>query len=185
MIESTKKREEKAFEILKKKFNYKNKMQSPRLEKIVISSGVGKIKDDKRKIEIIADRLEKITGQKAVVAPAKKSIATFKVREGQISGYKSTLRGRDMYLFLDKLINIALPRTKDFRGIKRSAVDPMGNLTIGVREHLIFPETGDEELRDIFGLAITITTTAKNKEEAEEFFEVLGIPFKKKKENKE
>ena len=180
MIESTKIKEKKAFESLKEKFSYKNKMQSPRVEKIIVSSGVGKIKDDKRKLEIVADRLQKITGQKSILIPAKKSIATFKVREGQTSGYKVTLRGEKMYLFLDKIINIALPRMKDFRGINRSAVDPMGNLTIGVKEHIIFPETGDEELRDIFGLAITITTTAQNKKEAESFFEELGIPFKKK-----
>lgn len=179
MIESTKEKEKKAYKILKEKFNYVNNMQSPRLEKIVISTGVGKNKDDKRKLAVIADRLAKITGQKPSVSVAKKSIATFKVREGQISGYKVHLRGNDMYLFFDKLINISLPRVKDFRGIERSSIDPMGNLTIGLKEHIIFPETGDEELRDIFGLAITITTTTKNKEEAEDFLEYLGMTFKK------
>ena len=184
MIESTKQKEKKAFEILKEKFGYTNSMQSPKLEKIVVSTGVGKIKDDKRKLEIIAKRLARITGQKPSISAAKKSIATFKVREGQISGYKVHLRGNDMYLFLDKLINISLPRTKDIRGIERKSVDPMGNLTIGIKEHIIFPETGDEELRDIFGLAITITTTAKNRKEATAFFEYLGIPFKKLEEKK-
>jgi len=164
---------------LKEKFGFKNDNQVPKLEKIVVSVGIGKIKDDKRKIELIGDRLEKITGQKPVIIKAKKSIAQFKVREGQNSGYKVTLRGFAMFNFLDKFINLTLPRSKDFRGIDPKSVDDMGNLTIGVKEHIIFPETGDEEIRDIFGLSVTINTTAKNREVAKEFFELLGVPFKK------
>ena len=178
-MESVKDKEIKFFDQAKEKFGYENVMQSPRLEKIVISSGVGKIKTDKNKLEVIQDRLAKITGQKVAYVPAKKSIATFKTREGDISGYKVTLRGKRMYAFLDKVLNIALPRTKDFRGIKVSAVDKMGNLTMGVKEHIIFPETGDEELRNVFGMSITVVSSAKSQEEAFDFFSHLGVPFKK------
>ncbi|PID83417.1 50S ribosomal protein L5 [Candidatus Campbellbacteria bacterium] len=167
------------FEILKDKISIKNKMQSPKLEKVTISVGVGKFRDDKRKLEVVQDRLEKITGQKPVVAAAKKSIATYKVREGDVSGYKVTLRGEQMYSFVDKLINISLPRTKDFRGISKKSVDQMGNLTIGVKEHIVFAETPDEEIKDIFGLSVTLTSTAESKEDAITFFEYIGIPFKK------
>ena len=178
-METVKQKEAKAFEILKEKFGISNIMEAPKLEKVTLSVGVGKIKDDKRKIELIEDRLTKIAGQKPVIAKAKKSIATFKVREGDISGFKVTLRGDRMYQFLDKYINISIPRTKDFRGINPKSVDGMGNLTIGIKEHIIFPETGDEELRDIFGLSVTVNTTAKNTDLAKEFLSIIGIPFKK------
>ena len=164
---------------LKDKFGYTNVMQTPKIEKVIISTGVGKVRNDKNKIAVIEDRMAKITGQKASVAQAKKSIAQFKVREGETAGYKVSLSGPRANQFLDKLINVAIPRTKDFRGIKRSGVDEMGNLTIGIREHVIFPETGDEDIRDIFGLAVTIVTSAPNKEEAMAFFEHIGVPFKK------
>lgn len=167
------------FDALKESAGYANKMQAPKITQVVISTGVGKIKSDKNKLKVIEDRLGKITGQKASIAQAKKSIATFKTREGDIAGYKVSLHGKMMYQFLDKLINIALPRTKDFRGINRTVVDEMGNMTLGIKEHIIFPETGDEELRDVFGLAITITTTATNREDAMRFFEHIGMPFKK------
>ena len=179
MIEQVKTKEDKFYELFKDKFGYKNVFQSPKIKKVVLSVGVGKIKDDKRKLEVIQDRLAKISGQKAVPVLAKKSIATFKVRAGQISGYKVTLRGQRAYSFLDKVINIAIPRMKDFRGIDRKSVDPMGNLTLGIKEHIIFPETGDEELGDVFGLAITINTSAGNKDEAYNFLKHIGIPFKK------
>ncbi len=179
MIETVKQKEKKAFDALKEKFNLSNPMAAPRLEKITLSVGTGKIKDDKRKLEVIEDRLTKIAGQKPVIVKAKKSIASFKVRAGDKSGYKVTLRGDRMYDFLDKFINISIPRTKDFRGISPKSVDGMGNLTIGVKEHIIFPETGDEELRDIFGLSVTINTTAKDSELAKEFLAFLGVPFKK------
>jgi large subunit ribosomal protein L5 len=110
---------------------------------------------------------------------AKKSIASFKVREGEPVGIVITLRGARMYGFLDKFLNVALPRTKDFRGLERKAVDNMGNMTLAVREHTIFPETADEELKNVFGLAITFVTTAKSRDEAMAFFELLGMPFKK------
>lgn len=168
-----------AFKSLQKTFGYKNPLQSPRIVKVVLSTGIGKIAD-KKKIEVIQDRLAKISGQKAVPRGAKKSIATFKLREGDIIGYQVTLRGKRMQEFLDRLVHIALPRTRDFRGIRPSAIDEMGNITIGIREHTIFPETADEEQKDIFGLSITVVTTAKNREEAEELLRHIGLPLHKR-----
>jgi len=178
---SVKEKEKKAFESLKEKFNYKNPFVAPRLVKVVVSSGTGKMsQSDKKRNEFVADRLSKITGQKLSPRVAKKSIASFKVRQGDTIGFSATLRGKRMYGFLDKLLNVALPRTRDFRGILLNAIDEMGNITIGVKEHIVFPETVDEELKDIFGIAITVVTTAKNKEEARAFFKHLGFPFRKK-----
>ena len=167
-----------AFNQLKDTFNYTNCMQVPGVEKVVVSVGIGKI-DDKKKIALIQDRLAKITGQKAAPRAARLSIATFKLREGDIIGYQVTLRGKRMQHFLDKLINVALPQTRDFRGIKPTAIDEMGNITVGVKEHTIFPETADEDLKDVFGLAVTIVTTAKTQTEAEAFFRHLGLPLQK------
>ncbi len=181
-IKTIKEKNDAAFKSLSETKGYKNPMQAPRLVKVVVSSGVGSFKD-KKKIDLVADRLAKITGQKPVKKGAKISIAAFKVREGDPVGFQVTLRGKRMYDFLDKLINIALPRTKDFRGISAKAIDGMGNYTLGIREHAIFPETTDEELKDIFGMAITVVTTAKSKEEARAFFDHLGFPFKKGDEN--
>ncbi|MCR4279776.1 MAG: 50S ribosomal protein L5 [Candidatus Zambryskibacteria bacterium] len=157
---------------------YKNAMQMPRLLKVVISTGVGSFKD-KAKFKVVEDRLAKITGQKASPRGAKVSIASYKSRTGDVVGYQVTLRGQRMHDFLDRLINIALPRTKDFRGISPTAADEMGNYTLGIKEHSIFPETTDEELKDVFGFAITIVTTAKSKEEVIKFLTHLGFPFKK------
>lgn len=179
-MQTTKQKLEKTFEALKPKFGYKNKMQAPKLLKIVVASGTGsKLKNDKNKNEFVADRLAKITGQKPALRSAKKSIASFKLREGEPIGLVVTLRGEKMYAFADKLINIAFPRTKDFRGLDAKALDNIGNLTLGIKEHTIFPETGDEELKDVFGLAMTFVTSAKNKEESRAFFDYIGIPFKK------
>ena len=166
------------FTELKGEFGYTNVMQAPRLVKIVLSSGIGSLKD-KKKVEIVKDRLAKISGQKIAVRGAKKSIASFKVRENDPVGTQATLRGARMYAFLDKLLNIALPRTKDFRGLSKSSIDEMGNINLGLKEHTIFPETTDEELKDVFGIGVTVVTTAKNKKEAVAFFERLGFPFKK------
>lgn len=167
-----------SYEALKGKFGYKNPMQSPKLVKVVINTGIGSIKD-KKKIELIADRLAKITGQKPSPRSSKKSIASFKVRQGDCVGYQVTLRGNRMNEFIDKLLHIALPRTKDFRGISKTAVDQMGNYTLGIKEHTIFPETSDEDLKDVFGMAITIVTTSKAKDQTLAFMEYLGFPFKK------
>ena len=165
------------FNALKGDFGYTSSMQSPRLTKIVVSTGVGSI-SDKKKREMILDRMTKITGQKPAVRSAKKAIATFKVRVGDLAGYQVTLRGARMRSFLDKLVNIVFPRVRDFRGINPKAIDEMGNITIGFKEHTVFPETADEEAKDLFGLAVTIGTTAKNKKEAESFLRHLGLPLR-------
>ena len=166
----------KAYESLKGDFGYKNTMQAPRMQKVVISVGTGKIKD-KNRIAVVEDRLARITGQKIAPRGAKKSIASFKVRQGDVVGYQVTLRGKRMYDFLEKLVHVALPRTRDFRGLKPSSIDDMGNMTIGIKEHTIFPETSDEDLRDVFGFAITVVSSAKNKKEAEGFYRHLGFPL--------
>jgi len=161
-------------------FGYTNKLAAPRLMKIVVASATGSaMKKDREKNNTVVDRLAKITGQKPTVRAAKQSVASFKIREGDKIGVAVTLRGVRMQHFLDKLIHIALPRTKDFRGIDPKAVDTIGNMTIGIKEHTIFPETSDEDLRDVFGLAVTLVSSAKTKEEALAFFTHLGIPFKK------
>jgi len=167
-----------AYASLKEAFGYKNVMQAPRVSKVVVSTGTGKI-DDKAKLALIQDRLALITGQKASPRPARKSIASFKLREGEIIGYQVTLRGSRMHSFLDKLIHVALPQTRDFRGLKVSAIDEMGNMTIGIPEHSIFPETVNEEIRDVFGLSVTIVTTAKSKAEAEALLRHIGLPLQK------
>jgi large subunit ribosomal protein L5 len=168
----------KAYDSMKADFGYKNKMQAPKIQKVVVSVGVGSQKD-KKKVELIENRLQKITGQKPAPRSAKKSIATFKVREGDLSGYQVTLRGERMYDFLDRLVNISIPRTKDFRGISRTGVDEMGNYSLGIKEHTIFPETADEDIKDIFGMSVIIVTNKKDKKETLTFLEIIGFPFKK------
>ncbi len=163
---------------IKKILGIKNIMAVPKITKVVVSSGTGSFKD-KKKNEVVSDRLSKITGQHVVTKGAKKSVASFKIRQGDIVGYMVTLRGSRMYSFLNKLVNVAIPRTRDFRGIDPKAVDEMGNLTFAVKENTVFPETADEDLRDVFGMAITVVTTAKNKKDALEFFKIIGFPFKK------
>ena len=165
------------FDQLKSSFQWKNRMQVPKVEKVVISTGTGRVRKDKQRIALVQDRLARITGQKVVPRKAKKSIASFKLRDGENVGFMTTLRGKRMYAFLDKLINVAIPRMRDFRGIPQSSVDEMGNLTIGVPEHTIFPETPDENLQDIFGLSVTIVTTTPVQNEALAFLKHLGIPF--------
>ena len=166
------------FETMKAEFGYKNVMQAPKIVKVVVSSTTGSIKDPKKKA-LIGDRLTKITGQKVAEKAAKKSIAQFKVREGDAVGYQVTLRGARMYDFLNKVVDIALPRTRDFRGLNVNSIDEMGNFTMGIKEHTVFPETSDEELKDVFGLAVTVVTTSKNKEETRKLLEHLGFLFKK------
>lgn len=175
-METTQTRIKNAYTALKTDFGYTNVMQAPKVEKVVVSVGTGRVQD-KAKIALIQDRLAQITGQKPSPRPAKQSIASFKLREGDIIGYQITLRGNRMMHFLDKLINLALPQTRDFRGLKVTAIDEMGNYTIGIKEHTIFPECGDEEIRDVFSLAITIVTTAKDKKEAEAFLRHIGLPL--------
>jgi large subunit ribosomal protein L5 len=175
-MKSMKDKLETIYPALKEEFGFTNVMQAPRVSKVVVSSGVGKIQD-KQKIALIQDRLAKITGQKTAGRPAKKSIASFKLRQGDTIGYQATLRGERMRHFLDKLVHVALPQTRDFRGLKLSAIDDMGNYTIGIKEHTIFPETADEEVKDVFGLSITIVTTARTKTEAAALLRHLGVPL--------
>ncbi len=170
---------ESVYPSLRESFAYKNKMQAPRIMKMIVSTGVGKI-SDKHKRELIQNRLAQITGQKTVERRAKKSIATFKLREGDVVGYQVTLRGPRMRTFLDKLIHLALPQTRDFRGLPISAIDEMGNYTLGIKEHTIFPETADEEIKNVFGFGITIVTTAKTKKEAEALLTHIGLPLRDK-----
>jgi len=172
----TKQKQQTAFDAFSEEFGYKNRMAAPRIVKVVVSTGVGKA--DKNRKAMVEQRIARITGQKASPRPARQSIASFKLREGEIVGYQVTLRGARMYDFLDKLIHIALPRTRDFRGLSAAAIDDMGNMTIGIKEHSIFPEAAEEDLKDVFGLAITIVTTAGSKKEAEAFFRHLGLPLK-------
>src|SRR3972149_2009117 len=147
----TKQRQQSAYLAFAERFDYTSPMQSPRIQKVVVSTGVGKAARDKKQFELIEDRLAKITGQKSAPRAARISIASFKVREGDTVGLQVTLRGARMYDFIDKLIHIALPRTRDFRGISPKAIDDMGNLTVGIKENSIFPETSDEDLKDVFG----------------------------------
>lgn len=173
-------KQSKVFESLKGELGITNVMQTPTIEKIVVNVGTGtRQKRDRKANAFIADQLAIITGQKPAGRKAKMSIAGFKVREGDVVGQSVTLRGERKNSFFDKLVNVALPRTKDFRGLETKGIDAMGNLTLGIKEHTIFPETGDEELQNIFGLSITIVTTAKDKNAAEAYLRFLGVPFKK------
>ena len=182
---TVKEKENMVFEKMKNNFHYKNVMATPKMQKVVLNVGTGTaMKKDKNKNETISDRLAKITGQKSTTRGAKQSVASFKTRQGDPIGVVVTLRGKRMYAFLEKFINVALPRTKDFRGISRNSVDDIGNLTIGVKEHTIFPETADEDIKDVFGMSVTLVCTAKNKKEGTALFELLGIPFKKEEETK-
>lgn len=165
------------FDSLKEKFSYTNTMQAPRIEKVVVAAGIGSI-TDKQKIKLIPERLAQITGQRPVENKAKVSIATFKLREGNTIGYTVTLRGQRMYDFLERLINIALPRTRDFRGLEVKGIDEMGNYTLGIKEHTIFPETSDEDIKNVFGFGITIVTTSKTKAETEALLRQIGMPLK-------
>ena len=154
-------------------------MQTPKIQKVVVSVGVGKMAKDKGKVDLVADRLAKITGQKSASRGAKQAISTYKTRIGDKVGYQVTLRGKRAEDFLNRVVHIALPRTKDFKGISTGAIDEMGNYTLGIKEHTVFPETADEELKDVFGMAVTVVTTAKNKKSAEAYLRHLGFPFKK------
>lgn len=177
---TVKEKSQKSYDVLKDKFGYKNAMSAPRLLKVVVSSGTGgAMKRDNKRNDLVADRLAKITGQKPALRGAKQSIASFKIRQGDAVGLAVTLRGPRMYAFLEKFFNIAIPRTKDFRGFNASAVDSIGNLTLGIKEHTIFPETADEDIKDVFGLSVTLVSSAKTKAEGQAFFELLGVPFKK------
>lgn len=162
-----------------KAFGYKNVMQVPRLEKVVINMGIGDAKDNLKLLDSAMEELAIITGQKAIVTKAKKSVAAFKLREGMKIGTKVTLRGNRMFEFLDRLFNIALPRVRDFRGVAAKSFDGRGNYALGIKEQLIFPEINYDKVDKIRGMDIIIVTTAKNDEEARELLTSLGMPFAK------
>ena len=166
-------------EAMIKKFGYKNIMEVPKLDKIVINMGVGEAKDNAKLLESAVKDMETITGQKAVLTKAKKSVANFKIREGMAIGCKTTLRGEKMYEFLDRLVNLALPRVRDFRGVNPNAFDGRGNYSLGIKEQLIFPEISYDKVDTIKGMNIVFTTTAKTDEEAAALLELLGMPFEK------
>ena len=160
-------------------FKYKSVMQVPKLEKIVVNMGVGEAAHDEKFMEAAVKDLEAITGQKVVVTKAKKSVAGFKIREGQSIGCKVTLRGENMYNFLEKLVRIALPRVRDFRGISKNAFDGKGNYTLGIKEQLIFPEIDYDNVVKVMGMDIVFVTTAKTNEEGLALLSAFGLPFRK------
>ena len=162
-----------------KKFEYKNVMQVPKLDKIVVNMGVGEAKENSQVLDTAISDLEIIAGQKAVVTRAKKSVANFKLREGQPIGCKVTLRGAKMYEFADRLINLALPRVRDFRGVNPNAFDGRGNYALGIKEQLIFPEIEYDKVDKVRGMDIIFVTTAQTDEEARELLTQFGMPFKK------
>ena len=164
---------------LVEKFNYSSKMQAPKIEKIVLNIGVGDAVSNSKLLDDAVNELTLITGQKPVVTRAKKSIAGFKLREGAPIGCKVTLRGERMYEFLDKLVNISLPRVRDFRGVSNNSFDGRGNYTLGIKEQLIFPEINFDKVNKLRGMDIVFVTTAKSDEEGRELLAQLGMPFKK------
>ncbi len=162
-----------------KKFGYKNKLQVPKLDKIVVNMGVGEAKENAKILEAAVKDMETITGQKAIVTKAKHSIANFKIREGMPIGCKVTLRGEKMYEFLDRLVNLALPRVRDFRGINPNAFDGRGNYALGIKEQLIFPEIEYDKIDKIRGMDVIVVTTAGTDEEGRELLTQFGMPFAK------
>ncbi len=162
---------------MQKKFGYTNVMQIPKLEKVVINMGVGEAKENHKVLESAAADLERISGQKPVITKAKKSVSNFKIREGMPIGCKVTLRGERMYDFIDRLINLALPRVRDFRGVSRDAFDGRGNYALGIREQLIFPEIEYDKIDKVRGMDVIFVTTAKTDEEARELLRQFNMPF--------
>ena len=172
-----KKYKENIIPVMKKKIGYRNDLAVPKIEKVSINVGTGKALSDAKIFEEIVNDLSLITGQKPVKQKAKKSISSFKIREGMIVGVMVTLRGQRMYEFIDRLVSIVLPRVRDFRGLEKKSFDGKGNFNIGVKEHIVFPEINQENVRNIFGLEVSITTTAKTDEEGEELLRLFGFPI--------
>ena len=164
---------------MKKTFGFKSVLQVPRIEKVVVNVGIGKFIKDSALVEDVKKTITVIAGQKPVMVKAKQSIAGFKIREGQEVGIKATLRGKRKWDFIEKLVNAAIPRVRDFQGIKESAVDSSGNFNFGIKEHTIFPEILPENVKNIIGLQVNITTSARNKEEGLALFRLMGFPLKK------
>ena len=164
---------------MQKKFGYKNVMEIPKIDKIVLNMGVGEAKDNAKVLENAVSDMETITGQKAVITRAKNSVANFKIREGLGIGCKTTLRGEKMYEFLDRLVNLALPRVRDFRGVNPNAFDGRGNYALGIKEQIIFPEIEYDKVDKVRGMDVIIVTTAKTDEEARELLTLFNMPFEK------
>jgi large subunit ribosomal protein L5 len=164
---------------LRKVFSYKNVMQVPRIEKVVVNIGVGEALDNKKALEFAVADLTTITGQRPIQTKARKSIANFKLREGSIIGTKVTLRGPRMWAFLDRLLNVVLPRVRDFRGVSADAFDGRGNYTLGLKDQLVFPEIEYDKIDKLRGMEVTIVTTAHNDDQARALLQLLGMPFKK------
>ena len=164
---------------LMKKFGHKTPMAVPRIRKVVLNVGIGKLREKKDAVETVVAHLTMLAGQKPAPRPARIAVSSFKTREGMIVGYKVTLQGKMMFDFLNRLVNLAIPRTRDFRGLNPHAIDEGGNLTLGIKEHIVFPEMIGEDVRTIFGLEVTVVTNAKSKDEARELFTLLGFPFKR------
>ena len=169
--------DEKIVAAMVEKFGYKNRMEVPRLTKVVLNMGVGEATQDKKKVETAAAEMEKIAGQKPVITKAKKSIAQFKLREGMPIGVKVTLRRERMYEFLDRLITIALPRVRDFRGLNPKSFDGRGNYAMGLKEQIVFPEINYDQIDKVRGMDVIVTTTAKTDEEARELLRLFNFPF--------
>lgn len=165
---------------LMKQFNYKSVMQIPKLEKVVINAGVGDAVQDAKNLEVVANELQQITGQKPVLTKAKKSIATYKVRQNQAIGAKVTLRKEAMWNFVEKLINIAMPRIRDFRGVSNNSFDGRGNYTLGIKEQIIFTEINFDQVKKVRGFDVTFVTSAKTDEEAKALLSAIGMPFAKR-----
>ena len=163
---------------MSKRFGYRNPLEAPRLKKIVINVGAGEGAHDPKLIEVIVQEIGRITGQRPVVTKAKKSISNFKIREGDPVGCRVTLRGKKMYEFMDRLVNVALPRIRDFRGVPLTAFDGKGNYTLGLKEQTIFPEIEYDKAEKIYGMDITLVIDCKTKEESQEFLRLLGMPFR-------
>ena len=168
-----------AIPALKKEFGYTNPMQVPRIEKVVLNVGLGEAVSNAKLIEVVCDEIGAITGQKPVVTKARKSIASFKLRQGMPIGVTVTLRRDRMYEFLDRLMNIALPRVRDFRGVSSKAFDGKGNYTLGIKEHIIFPEIAIDKIEKVYGMNICVVTSARTDDEARSLLKYLGMPFKK------
>lgn len=177
MLKIQEKYNKEAVSEIRKKFKFKNNLEAPRIQKVVINVGVGKFLKDSSQVEEIVKWVTAIAGQKPVMTSARQSIAGFKIRQGLAVGVKVTLRGQRMWSFIEKLVNVTIPRIRDFRGLKFSSVDGDGNLNIGMKEQLIFPEILPEQVKTIFGLEITIVTNVRNRENGLELFKLLGFPM--------
>ena len=178
MLNTKEKYSKKAIPAMKEKFGYTNNLAVPRIEKVVVNVGTGKIYKEADKVEEIINSIAEISGQRPIRAKARKAVAGFKIRQGLEIGAKVTLRGKRMWQFIDRLINIALPRIRDFQGIEAKSIDEKGNLNIGMKEHIVFPEVSAEKVKNIFSLQVTVVTSAKSREEGIELFKLLGFPIK-------